>query len=71
MSSNEFDDNDQKKNNRLFTRDSDDISFEMVVTNNWRYGLCKHKVIFEATETVKKMRFFGDLLGKLDKIVYI
>ena len=38
-------------------------AFKTVVNSNWWYGQCTHKVVFEATETIKKMRFCGDLLG--------
>ena len=27
------------------------------VKNNWKFGLCKHRIAFEATETIKRMRF--------------
>jgi hypothetical protein len=27
------------------------------VEYNWKYGLCRHKIAFEATETIKRMRF--------------
>ena len=39
-------------------------AFKTVINSNWWYGQCTHKVVFEATETIKKMRFCGDLLGR-------
>ncbi|KAJ1436151.1 WD40-repeat-containing domain protein [Ochromonadaceae sp. CCMP2298] len=35
---------------------------------NWRAGLCKHRVAFEASDTIRRLRFTGDLcaFGLLD-----
>ena len=38
---------------------------EKIATYNWKYGLCTHKIVFEAAENIKKMRFCGDLLGNV------
>lgn len=47
-----------------YSPDITDNTYKTVSTYNWKYGLCAHKIVFEATETIKKMRFCGDLLGK-------
>ena len=44
-------------------KDRDEKAFKTVANSNWWYGQCAHKVVFEGTETIKKMRFCGDLLG--------
>jgi len=30
------------------------------IERNWKYGLCRHHVVFKATEVVKRIRFKGD-----------
>lgn len=58
------DNNNENKAGRFpYSPDVTDNTFKTVATYNWKYGLCAHKVVFEATETIKKMRFCGDLLG--------
>lgn len=59
----ESNDDNNKAGRFPYSPDITDNSFKTVATYNWKYGLCAHKIVFEATETVKKMRFCGDLLG--------
>ena len=54
-----------------FPYSSDNSESSNTATHNWKYGLCAHKIVFEATETVKKMKFCGDLLGINHKTVLI
>lgn len=30
---------------------------------NWKYGFCKHYVTFEGSDTIRRLRFLGDLLA--------
>jgi hypothetical protein len=46
-----------------FPSNQDKNGFVKAIDKNWKYGLCKHKVAFEATETIKKFRFHGDLMA--------
>ena len=55
--------NNDKPGRFPYSPDVTDNLFKSVAAYNWKYGLCAHKVVFEATETIKKMRFCGDLLG--------
>ena len=55
--------NNEKAGRFPYSPDSTDNLSKSVAAYNWKYGLCAHKVVFEATETIKKMRFCGDLLG--------
>ena len=47
------------------------------VKNNWKFGLCKHRIAFEATETIKRMRFKDNRLcfamtdGKVWSNIYL
>jgi hypothetical protein len=59
--------NDNKAGRFPYSPDVTDNTFKTVATYNWKYGLCAHKVVFEATETIKKMRFCGDLLGAFSR----
>ena len=54
-----------------FPYSSDTSESSNTASHNWKYGLCAHKIVFEATETVKKMRFCGDLLGSKRKTAFI
>jgi hypothetical protein len=59
------DNNNENKAGRFpYSPDVNDNIFKTVATYNWKYGLCAHKVVFEATEMISKMRFCGDLLGE-------
>lgn len=55
--------NDENKMRFPYSADSSDSTFKNIAKYNWKYGLCAHKIVFEAEETIKKMRFCGDLLG--------
>ena len=56
--------NNEKAGRFPYSPDITDNLSKSVAAYNWKYGLCAHKVVFEATETIKKMRFCGDLLGQ-------
>jgi WD40 repeat protein len=50
-------------NRPLSWQSNDDSSSGQIIDYNWKYGMCQHKVSFEGAQTIRRLKFCGDLLA--------
>lgn len=56
-------DNNNNNDNNKYPTATFLLPNKLDIKKNWKYGQCKHKIIFEGTETIKKMKFISDYIG--------
>eukprot|EP01038_Epipyxis_sp_PR26KG_P005389 gene5389-7472_t len=56
---------DSNNSLRFFNKVASDAknSIQQLLDLNWKTGLCKHKITFESTDIIRRLKFYGDLLS--------